>query len=295
MKFKWEILWISSLALWWFFPIVTIFTYEYLSFIYTLAFVTLFSMLFFLFFFIKNKEWEQFRVKEWWKYIIYSALLNWALFYIIMYYWLTFTNSTNASILSLSEIFFSYLFITVLFQDHKIVKHEIIWWLLMIIWIIIVLFQWSFTINYWDLFIIIATMIAPFGNQYARMGHKFFSTNFMLLIRSFVSTIILFIIAYYTSQISSFTDLKDSLIFLLFSWVILMGLSKYLWVESLKYCSVPKLASFFPLYPAFTVIYNIILFWIFPTFYQMLGFIPITLWIFIFFNMISLKKIKILK
>ena len=291
MKHKWEILWISGVMLWGLFPIVTIFTYSYISIIYSLAISSFFSILFFLVFFIKNKEWRYFKIKKWWSYLLWSSILNGIIFYLIMFYWLQYTDAINASILWLWEILFAYLFFWILFAAKKSTPNEIVWSIFMIIGTLVVLFPGKINIHYWDIFIILGTMVAPIWNDLARKTIHIFSTNFLMLIRSFLATIFLFIYWYFYSELPPQENLIIVLPYLIFSWVFLFWLSKILFLGALKHISLPRLSSFIVLYPLSTIIYSIILFMKYPTLAQSFGLFQMIIWVLIFFRRIDIEKL----
>jgi drug/metabolite transporter (DMT)-like permease len=295
MKYKWEVLWISSMALWWLFPIITIFTYNYIGFIYSLAFSSLFSIIFFLIFFVKNKEWKYFQIKKWWSSLFSSAILIGIVFYFLIFYWLQYTDAINESLLWLSQVLFSYLLFWLFFTEKKSTFNEIIGSSLLVIWTIIILFPWKINIHYGDIFIIIANFVAPIWNNFARKAIKIFSTNFLMLIRSILATIFLFIYWYFYADFPEISNLYKVLPYLIFSWIFLFGTSKIFFIEGLKYISLPRLSSFIALYPIFTILYSIILFWNFPRTEQVLGLLPMWIWILIFFNRIKIKNFLITK
>ncbi len=283
-KFKWEFLTISSLALWWLSPIITKYTYGYIDFRLSLAFSSFFAFLYFLVLFIKNKDYIYFKQREWWKDSLIALTLNGIVFYYILFYWLQFTSSTNASIFWLMEIFFSFLLFGVLLWKWRIKKYETIWAILMGLWALIVLFPWTLKFNYWDIFIIIACFFAPIGNFYAKKAIIHFPSRFLMLVRSLAASIFLFLYVYLIGQFNLvYSDFMHVLPYLIFSGVVLFWFSKILWIDAYKYIWVPRASIFLTLYPIFTILYNIIFFFRFPTFFQVFWLLPLIIGIYFIF------------
>lgn len=284
-KIKWELFVILSLALFWLFPIVTIFTYNYIWYALSLAYSSFFSFLFFLILFFKNSDYKYFFIKEGWFYLLATSFINGVLFYLLIFYGLQFTTANNSSILWLTEVFFSFLLFWLIFWSDKAKIMEIIGTLFILIWVFVVIFPWTLSLKIWDLFIILSTFFAPIWNYFSKKSIQIFSSRFLMLFRSFVATVFLFFYVYVNGEI--YTDKSSifyALPYLLFNWIVLFWISKILWLEWLKILSVHRATIFVGLLPIFTIIYNIILFQLFPNIYQIFWLIPIILWIYFIFR-----------
>lgn len=285
-KYHWELLSIWSLALWWLFPIITKFTYDYIDFKISLAFCSLFSFFYFLFLFFRNKDFKFLKQKKWRLSLLIYWIVNWIIFYSLYFYWLKFTSPINSSILWLSEIFFSFLLFWFIFTKEKSNFVEVIWAIFMMLWALIVIFPWKFEINYWDLYIIVASFFAPIWNYIAKKIIDYYPSRFLMLFRSLIASIFLFTYSYFSIWFSSINpeNMTKVLPYLIFSWIFLFWYSKILWIDAYKYISIPRASTFLSIYPIFTIIYSIILFWNFPSFYQILWLIPIIIWIYLIFS-----------
>ena len=288
---KWDLLIISSLLIWWFFPIIAKVIYNDLNFLYTLAFITFFSIFFFLFWLFKNKEWKYFKKNKQWLNLIIWIFILWVVFYSILFYGISKTSAINSSIFWLSEVLFSYLLFWIIFTKKKSSPNEILWTIMILIWWLVALSQWNIETNIWDFYIILACLFAPIWHFFTRKTIDYFSTNFIMLLRSIISVIFLFIISYIFYPAPSFENISNTIHLLLFSWIILFWLSKLFRINSYKYIWVSRASSFLPLYPIFTIIYSIIFIWVYPSINQALSLIPIWIWILVFYNKINLKKI----
>ena len=150
---------ILSLIIWWLFPIITKNLVTQMNFIFALWFSALFAALYFLIIWIFKKEWKYFRKNDNWKYLLIHALINWIIFYILIFYWLQYTSAINWSIFWLTEIFFSYLFFGFIFTDNKSKFNEIAWTFLIVLWALYIIYPWELIINKWDIFIILSMLI----------------------------------------------------------------------------------------------------------------------------------------
>ena len=103
------LLMVVKILLWSFFPIVSILSYEYIDPLFTAGIATLFATLFFALILTKNKKWSDFWIKEGWKPILISTSIIGIFSYSVYFYGLQFTTAGNASIVFLSEVFFSFL------------------------------------------------------------------------------------------------------------------------------------------------------------------------------------------
>ncbi len=291
-QLSWDILIIVSLVMWGFFPIVTKSAMEVLPVILVVALTTFFSFFYYLFFFIKNKEWKYFRVKEWWKDIILYSFSLWVIFYGLTFYWVSQTSSINASIFGLSEIFFSYLIFGILFWKEKSSLHEIFWAMIMLIWGLIVLFPWwELVVNRWDIIIMWAVIFAILWNQWSKNALKYFSSNFILVIRTLLATSFLFGFHYFTGGEFDWEKIASVLPLLILSGIFVFAIHTDLWTRAYKYITVPRASSFLVLYPVFTMIYMAMFYNTFPEYSQILGLIPIIIWVVFFYNEKLFKKL----
>jgi drug/metabolite transporter (DMT)-like permease len=291
-KYKWEFMIILSLIIWWLFPIITKNLVTQMNFIFALWFSALFAALYFLIIWIFKKEWKYFRKNDNWKYLLIHALINWIIFYILIFYWLQYTSAINWSIFWLTEIFFSYLFFGFIFTDNKSKFNEIAWTFLIVLWALYIIYPWELIINKWDIFIILSMLIIPFGNQCTKLSVRTFSPNFVMLIRSIITSIFLLFVGSIYYEFPNYQIINDNLIELIISWILIFWISKTLWVSAMKYVTVPKASSFLPLYPVLTIGYWILFYNTIPNLNQLIWLLPMVIWVFILFNTSIFNNIK---
>ena len=288
---KWDIFIIANLIIWWFFPIISKLLVNEINYIFALWLSAFFASFYFLFLGIIKKEWKYLKPNPDWKYLIIHSLINGIIFYGLIFYGLQYTNAINGSIFWLTEIFFSYLFFWFIFTKHKSKLHEIIGTLLIVLWTIYIIFPWEININKWDIMIILAMAIVPFWNQCTKLATRTFSSNFIMLIRSIVTTIFLLSVWVYFYSFPEYSQIEWILFELIISWVLIFGLSKQLLVEWMKRISIPRASSFIPLYPLLTIIYWMLFFNIYPDYSSLLGLIPMVIWVVFLFNQKIFNKI----
>lgn len=260
--------------LWSLFPIVTISLYQHISPLFTLALSALFALIFFGIILLFKKQWNDFKNKQAvWDIVRGSFFL--AIFWFFTFTGLKYTNSGNASIVLLMEIFFSYLFFG-LWKKEKQHLFHIIGAIIMAIGAIIILFPGELQINKGDLFILIGTIFPGIGNYFQQKARTQINSYSLLFIRNLVSTPFWFIIAFTSGQtIPTIIDLQTTFPLFLFSGIFLFGLSKILWIEGIHRIPLTKAISLTTITPAFTLIFAYFILNEIPTIWQILGFFPI--------------------
>lgn len=140
---------------------------------------------------------------------------------------------------------------------------------------LIVLYPNTTKLHLGDLLILMATMIAPFGNYYQQRARETVSSEMILFIRSSISTPVVLIFAYLLRDKFSIMDVKSSAVFILINGFLLLGFSKILWVEGIHRISVTKSNALASISPPLTLLFA----WFFlddiPTRFQLFSIVPI--------------------
>lgn len=270
-------------ALWSLFPIITILSYNKVSPLMSLSVSSLFAALFFGAVITLKKSWQELLNKSALKNILLATFFIGILYYVFYFFGLRYTSAGNASIISLSEVFFSYIFFHVLKKDYIPLEH-LIGSALMIAGALVVLYPNMHKFQPGDILILIAAFIAPFGNYYVRKARKVVSTESIMFVRSVISGIVIFIFALVIKGASSYLDVKSSLLFLIINGVFLLGLSKIMWIEGIHRISVTKANALGSLSPLLTLFFVWIFFKTSPTVWQSFSFVPM------FFGVVLLGK-----
>ena len=256
------------------FPVITILSFAGISPLFSAALSTGLSVVFFFFLVTLQKKWGDFQKKGIWKDLLLTSFLIGIVFYLLVFCGLTGTTAINASIIGLMEIFFSFLFFH-LFLGEKSPFLHILGALLMAVGAFIILFPKEFFMHWGDFLLLIAMAVAPFGNYFQKKARAKVSGSFLLFIRSFISSIFLSLFALFLEEVPSTFEMINILPLLLFNGFAVFGFSKLLWVEGIHRISVQKATAINAVTPLFTMVFAYFFLAEVPSFWQILGFIPI--------------------
>lgn len=228
-----------KILLWSLFPVITILSYKNLSPLVSLAGSTLFSVFFFAGVLTIRKKWHELKNRSALRDILFATFFAGILYYLFYFFGLQSTSAGNASIIALTEIFFSYLFFHVWRGEHLPIWHAL-GATLVVLGALIVLFPNLQSFKGGEFLIIGAAISAPFANYFQQRARKAASSEVIMFIRSLVSTIVIFILIVSLRIDVSLASLKSSIVLLLISGVFLFGLVKILWIEGIHRISVVK-------------------------------------------------------
>ena len=269
-----EIILLSENFIWSFFPIITIFIYKQIAPLFTLLIGSFFAACFFLIIITYKKKWKELKNTKALKDIFIASILLLSL-WLFVFTGLSYTTAGNASIFLLMEIFFSFLYFGIWHKEKFKLSH-IIGAVIMILGAVLILFPGHFSINFGDLLIIFGAMFAPIANHFQQKARKQVSAETILFVRNIIAIPIIAIIALFSNQaIPSLGNLKIALPLLIINGAIMFGFAKILWVEAIHRISVTKATSLNTIAPAYTLIFAYFLLNEIPTFWQIMGFIPI--------------------
>ena len=269
-----EVFIIAEAFLWGLFPVVTILAFKQISPLVTYAWSSLFSLITFATLITVRKKWREVTDLVAIKDILKATFFIGFCFYGFFFWGLTRTTAGNAALLSLTELFFTFLLFNVLRKEHISRKH-IIGAILMLFGAGLVLFPNFSHFLIGDALIVIATLFAPFGNLYQQRARKRVSSETMMFVRDVVVAVVAFGAAAVLDLGASPVFVKESLLFLMVNGILLFGLSKIFWVESIHRISVTKASALGSIYPVFSLLFA----WWFlkdmPTVWQLAAFIPL--------------------
>lgn len=280
-----ELFIIFEALLWGLFPVMTVLSQNKLPSLISLGFSTLFSSIFFGAIITYKNKWQELKnISALQDILIATALLG-ILYYLLFFFGLRFTSPGNASIIALSEIFFSYVYFHVWKKDDLPSQH-IIGAILMIIGVIIIFYPNLHSFQIGDLLILAASFIAPFGNFYQKRARTKVSSESILFIRSFLSAVVVLFLAFIFHNSFFTKNFNSSLLFLLINGVLVLGLSKVFWIEGIHRISIMKANALGSIAPLVALFFSFILLQKIPTMYQLISFIPM------FFGILFLSKNK---
>jgi drug/metabolite transporter (DMT)-like permease len=280
--------------IWSFFPIITILGLKGVPSIIGLFWATIFSAIFFfvtMVFRNKLKELKNFQV---WKYSFNVAFFIGVIFYGLFFYGLTKTIATNGAIVALFEVATSFLFFHIIRKENISKKH--ILGIAIATCGALLIFIPKFGHFYiGDLFILLATFSAPIGNLYQQKARKIASSETIMFIRNIITIPFLFILSLFIGFSIFSSSIGNSFFWLLLNGVIILGLSKILWIEGIHRVPVTKALAISSLAPFFTIIFSWLFFNQSPNYIQLLSLPLLIIGIFIitdvnFNKLISLNK-----
>lgn len=187
--------------------------------------------------------------------IAIACLLIGVGYYALSYLGVSLTTPGNASILFLMEIFFSYLFISVIGKHESIIKEHVFGAALMVIGILFVLLPSASGIRVGDFILLVATMLPPIGNLAMQRARKEVSGHFIMFWRSLIGTVFFAVAAYSFEQVPSVDTIKNALPLLLLVGILILGFSKILWIEAIHRLPITQTISIDSIRPLFTLFF----------------------------------------
>ncbi len=255
-------------------PILIFLSYTGLSPLASLAWTNAVAALFFLVLIIWHKSWKEFRNKLLWRYMVPIVSFAGVLFYVFYFWGISKTSVGNASLIGSLEILTSFLFFHFLIKEHFSKGHKL-GMIFMFCGAAIVLFNDLSAPNLGDFLVLTAMIISPAGDYFQQEAKKIFSTETILFLRSFFTSLIVFGLAYFIDDNFSLALDGSSLVYMLVNGVLLFGLSRVFWIEAIHRMSVTKanalsaITPLFALFLAWPILKQV------PTFWQLLAIVPL--------------------
>lgn len=268
---------LSEAVLWGIFPVITILSFTSLTPLVSLGWSTLFASGVFGVLLTVRRKWADVWNPRAMRDVLLTAFVLGFLYYILFFFGLQYTSPGNASIIALSELFFSYCFFN-LFRKEYIPPIHLIGAVLMIFAAGVVLYPNIHSFHIGDLFIVGASLIAPFGNLLQRRARREVSSESIMFVRSVVTAVAVFFLAYVFGTNPFSINLEGKLLWLLLiNGIFLFGFSKILWIEGIHRISVTKANALASLAPLVTLVCAYVLLNVAPTVWQVFAFIPMFL------------------
>jgi len=254
--------------------VITILSYGFLPPLISFGWSTLFAALLFGGVLTLTHRWGEIRNRSSLRDILWATLFLGILYYGLVFFGLRYTSAGNASLIAATEVCFSFIFFHVWRKDFISPKH-ILGAIFMLIGVFIVLYPNTTKLHLGDLLILMATIIAPFGNYFQQRARERVSSEMILFVRSAISTPIVLILACLLREKFSIADLKTSAALILINGLLLMGFSKILWVEGIHRISVTKSNALASIAPPLTLLFAWLILHNIPTLFQLLSIVPI--------------------
>ncbi len=265
---------ISEAFLWGLFPVITLLAYKNISPIVTYAWSSFFAVLTFAIIITVRKKWGEIKDKAAIIDILKATFFIGFLFYGFFFWGLMYTSAGNAALLSLAEVFFTFVFFNV-FKKEYVPRNHVLGAVLMVLGAVIVVYPNFSHFQLGDLLLILATMFAPLGNFYQQRARKRVSSEMIMFVRDIFVAVFAFAAIFLLDLNGSFSNIQDSFWFLVINGALLFGFSKIFWVEGVHRISITKAISLGSIYPFFTILFA----WLFlkdlPTIWQLGASVPL--------------------
>lgn len=271
---KGEIYIVSSALIWGFFPILTILSYQKVTPLMSLAISTFISSFLFALLVWKKGSFSQLRDKVALKDTLIMTLIIGVGYYTFYYLGLKYTSASNASVIALIETFFSYLFFNVWREEVMSMEH-LAGATFMLLGASIVLWPNFQTFKLGDILVLLASAMAPFGNFFQRRARLRVGSEVIWLVRSLVATPILLVLAYLFGERLSLDGLRSVWWLLVVNGLLVLGLSKIFWLESIHRINVAKANALSSISVAITMILSWLVLGQSPTYVQLVAVLPI--------------------
>ncbi len=265
-----------SALLWSTFPVITILSFGTLPPLFSAGMSTLFAAVFFAAMLTWKNEWPLLLKRAAWRDILQTTLLIGIIFCGLMFVGLKHTSAGNGAILSLMEIFCSFVILGAITRHEPLLPRTIIGGACMVFGALLVLIPkgtggWQLG----DLLIIAATAFAPLGNRATQRARKIVSANVIMFVRSVVSGCFLLLLAWLLEPHPGSGAFFSALSYLLLNGILLLGFSKILWVEGIHRIPITKAISIEAVTPLFTLLVAWLVLLETPSILQILSLVPI--------------------
>jgi drug/metabolite transporter (DMT)-like permease len=265
-----------SALLWSLFPVLTILTYSTLSPLFTAGIATLLASLFFAVLLTIRDEWGMLLARGAWKDIALATFFIGIAYYGLMFLALRSTSAGNAAILALMEVFFSFLIVGLLLKHEPLSPRTIIGGTCMVLGAVLVLLP-NATMEWQkgSLLVIAATAFAPLGNRHAQRARALVTSNAIMFVRSLLSGSTLLALGLIIEPYPTTQALIHSAGYLLINGILVLGLSKILWIEGIHRLPITKAISIESINPLFTLLFAFLILHEMPGLPQIAALVPI--------------------
>ncbi len=275
--------------LWSCFPVITALSYSHLPSLVSLAASSAFAALFFLVLVIARKRWKEMLSPQLWKYILITTLLMGVVFYALYFIGLESTTPGNAALIAELEIFTTFVMFH-LFRGEHLPREHVVGLFSMLLGACIVLAPNVSSFRLGDFLIFAAICLAPVGNFYTQRARKIASSETIMFLRSFLAVPAVLALAFLLGQHASVLNVRSSILYLAINGVLLLGLSKILWIESIHRISITKAVAINGVTPLLTILIAWALLKQVPTVWQLSAFIPLMFGIVLLTNQLKLSS-----
>lgn len=184
-----------------------------------------------------------------------AILFNGVAYYALCFIGYRYTSSGNGAVLSLMEIFFSYLILSVFLRHEAFNPRQAFGAGLMLLGALIILLPGYDGFRGGDLLIFVACALPPIGNRAMQSLRRHVGSDVIMFWRSLFGSVFIVALAFAFENTPSFADLTGTAMWpVLINGILILGFSKILWLDSLHYIPITRAISFDAMLPVFTMI-----------------------------------------
>ena len=264
-----------SAVLWASFPVITAVALKSIPIFTVAALTTACSTLFFLLMLVFERKTTKKPSRRCIRDIAFACASIGICYYVCSYIGISLTTPGNAAIVMLMEIFFSYLFISVIGRHEPLIMSHVLGAILMVFGVLFVLAPSAQGFRSGDIILLFGSMLPPLGNVAMQRARKEVSAAYIMFFRSLTGAVTLAILAYIFDGPPSLSSLRAALPAILGGGFLLMGLSKILWIEAIHRLPITQTISVASIQPLFTMLFAYVLLHQAPEWVQLLSLPPI--------------------
>lgn len=284
-----EIFIAAEVVLWSLFPVVTALSFKGIPALVSLAWCSLFAGLFFGVIVVYRGRWRELAQTAFWKPIAGVIFFTGILYYVLYFTGLVYTTPGNAAIIAQLEVFSAYLFFNV-YRGESFSHEYAIGAALLALGALIVVGK-SFTgVNLGDIAVFAAAIVAPLGNYFQRMARAVASSESIMFVRSLVSAAVIGLLSSALGSHTEFNDVLSVMTILVINGVLILGLSKFFWIEGIFRLPVAKCNAFNGVAPLLTLLVAWAVMGTRPDLWQLIALLPMLIGVLLLVDIIRLPR-----
>lgn len=273
---KGELILLAYLPIFGFFPIITSYGTKIIPPILFAGISLLLGSVLLFFYLVAKGDLKLCKNTKALKYIVATTILNLIIPFIFIFIGSSLTSGINTSLLSQTELLFTFLVCGFIFHE-TITIQKTIGAATILIGTIAIIYNGTFSLNWGDLLIVAGQLFYPFGNRYSKMALAMTKPTIVLFLRNLWAGLALIVISFLfeTQTFSDNHSVKEIVLLILANGIFIHGISKLVWLAGLKRLDITKAISIIIATPAFSLIYAFFFLKEIPTVYQLVGFFVI--------------------
>ena len=272
-----EVYMFGAAILWGLLPIVSKQAYLYIPILFCAAFSACVTALFFAVLLTVRGEWRELLCKSALKSSLIAGVGIGVLFYGLVFWGQSMVPASTTSVLLLMEVFFSMLLLRIV-GNERLTRRQVMGASVMVVGAIIVLSPDSMdAFGLGELILLLAAAIPPIANYHMQKARTLVGVSSILFLRSVISCAVLLGVSLSLEAWPSADSLWSALPWVLVNGVLVLGVSKLLWVEAIRFIPISKAVAMNSLAPLVTL--SVAFWWLNEpaTWYQWFGCLPLTL------------------